>query len=216
MDNEFTSIDERIQRIVKKMEGFAGKHFKYNCGKFPPVWDKPYPVEKVESFEKEMNIKLPLEYKRFITTFAGSGTQPFYGLMPLFDGEDQHLLSDPNVGKKFAYTIRNPLNVYNLTEEEYAQIYIDRTVCVDQGYVMLTHEGDASYSILIVNTDDPETYGTMWFYGMANDAGIFPLKNPANDKPMGFLDWFEYYVDKILEMEENDYFSYGELAWEFE
>ena len=33
---------------------------------------------------------------------------------------------------------------------------------------------------------------------------------------MGFLDWFEYYVDKTLEMDEDDYFSYGELAWEFE
>ena len=61
----------------------------------------------------------------------------------------------------------------------------------------------------------PYHYGTMWFYDLADDAGIYPLKNPANDKPMGFLDWFEYYVDKTLEMEENDYFSYGELSWEF-
>ena len=89
MDNDLTAIDERIQRIVKKMEGFADKHFNDECGEFPPVWDKPYPVEKVELFEKEKNIKLPLEYKRFITTFAGSGTQPFYGLMPLFGGEDE-------------------------------------------------------------------------------------------------------------------------------
>ena len=211
MENDLSAIDERIQRIVKKMEGFAGKHFKYNCGKFPPVWDKPYPVEKVELFEKEMNIKLPLEYKRFITTFAGSGTQPFYGLMPLFGGKDE-----ADVGKKFLYTIRTPLNVYKLSKEEYAQIYFDRTVCVDQGFVTLTHEGDGMYSILIVNTDDPDTYGTMWFYDLADDAGIYPLKNPANDKPMGFLDWFEYFVDKTLEMGEDDYFSYGELAWEFE
>lgn len=211
MDNELCLIDERIQRIVKKMEGFAGKQFTFECGEFPPVWDKPYPVEKVEAFEKEKGIILPLEYKRFITTFAGSGTQPFYGLMPLFDGEDE-----PDVGKKFLYTIRKPLNVYILSKEEYAHIYIDRTVNVDQGYVMLTHEGDAMYSILVVNTDGPETYGTVWFYDLADDAGIYPLKNPATDKPMGFLDWFEYYVDKTLAMDEDDYFSYAELAWEFQ
>ena len=216
MDNDLSLIDERIQRIVKKMEGFAGKAFTFECGEFPPVWDKPYPVEKIEAYEKEKGIILPLEYKRFITTFAGSGTQPFYGFMPLFDDEDQHLLSEPDAGKKFLYTIRKHLNVYKLSKEEYAQIYMDRTVNVDQGYVMLTHEGDAMYSILIVNTDDPETYGTVWFYDLADDAGIYPLKNPANDKPMGFLDWFEYYVDKTLEMDEDDYFSYGELAWEFQ
>ena len=211
MNSDISVIDERIQSIVKKMEGFAGKQFTLGCGEFPPVWDKPYPIEKVEAFEKEKGIILPLEYKRFITTFASSGTQPFYGFMPLFDGEDE-----PDVEKIFLYTIRKPLNVYNLSKEEYAQIYIDRTVNVDQGYVMLTHEGCAMYSILIVNTDDPETYGTVWFYDLADDAGIYPLKNPANDKPMGFLDWFEYYVDKTLAMDEDDYFSYAELAWEFQ
>ena len=214
-EEDILKIDERIQRIVRKMEGFSDKHFIYECGVFPPVWDKPYSVEKVESFEKEMNIKLPLEYKRFITTFAGGGTQPFYGFMPLFKGENQNLLSDPDARKKFLYTIRKPLNIYKLSKEEYAQIYFDRTINVDQGYVMLTHEGDAMYSILIVNTDDPDTYGTVWFYDLADDAGIYPLKNPANDKPMGFLDWFEYYVDKTLEMGEEDYFSYGDLAWQF-
>lgn len=216
MDNDFAAIDERIQRIVKKMEGFAGKHFSLRCGEFPPVWNKPYSIEKVESYEKENGIKLPLEYKRFVTTFASSGTQPFYGLMPLWDGEDQHLISEPDSSKKFLYTIKKPLNIYNLSEKEYAQIYIDRTVDVDQGYVTLTHEGDAMYCILVVNTDDPDTYGTVWFYDLADDAGIYPLKNPANDKPMGFLDWFEYYVDKTLEMDEDDYFSHGELAWEFQ
>ena len=29
---------------------------------------------------------------------------------------------------------------------------------------------------------------------------------------MSFLDWLEYYVDRTLELEDEDYFSYGELA----
>ena len=52
------------------------------------------------------------------------------------------------------------------------------------------------YSILVVNTDDKDTYGTVWYYDIANDAGIFPIINPINNNTMSFLDWLEYYVDK--------------------
>lgn len=71
---------------------------------------------------------------------------------------------------------------------------------------------DCIVSILIVNTDDEETYGTVWYYDLANDAGIYPLINPVTHKTMSFLDWLEYYVDKTLELDDSDYFSYGELA----
>lgn len=50
MNSDISVIDERIQSIVKKMEGFAGKQFTLGCGEFPPVWDKPYPIEKVEAY----------------------------------------------------------------------------------------------------------------------------------------------------------------------
>lgn len=68
------------------------------------------------------------------------------------------------------------------------------------------------YSILVVNTDDKDTYGTVWYYDIANDAGIFPIINPINNNTMSFLDWLEYYVDKTLELDDTDFFSYGELV----
>ena len=71
-------------------------------------------------------------------------------------------------------------------------------------------------SILIVNTDDKETYGTVWFYDLANDAGIYPLINPKNGKPMCFLDWLEYYADRTYELSDKKYFGYAELAGKLE
>ncbi len=77
---------------------------------------------------------------------------------------------------------------------------------------MLCTEGCGMESILVVNTEDEETYGTVWFYDLCNDFGIAPIFNPKNKKPMSFLDWLEYWVDQTLELAEDEYFSYIELT----
>ena len=64
----------------------------------------------------------------------------------------------------------------------------------------------------IVNTEDEETYGTVWFYDLCNDFGIAPIFNPKTQKPMSFLDWLEYWVDQTLKLAEDEYFSYIELT----
>ena len=67
--------------------------------------------------------------------------------------------------------------------------------------------------ILIVNTDDTETYGTVWFDDLANDFGIAPILNQKTKKPMKFLDWFEYWLDRALKSpNDDDDFSFGELT----
>ncbi len=43
----------------------------------------PVSEEEVSAFEAEKGIRLPGDYRRFITTVASSGSQPFYGLEPL-------------------------------------------------------------------------------------------------------------------------------------
>ncbi len=197
-------IDERIEKIIKKMDRLSEKHPKFNCGAFPPKWDKPLSETTVANYEKENGIILPKDYRRFITSVAGSGTQPFYGLYSLIKNE-----ITVAVNQKFPYTVRKPLNVEELSDTAYNAFLEKET---DKGYVPLCHEGCGMYSILIVNTDDEETYGTVWYYDLSNDAGIFPLVNPINHKTMGFLDWLEYYADKTLELNDDDFFSYGELA----
>lgn len=199
-------IDKRISSIMEKMKKLSEKELELTCGHFPPKWDKPLKEKDVAAYEKANGIQLPEEYRRFITTIAGSGTQPFYGLYSLFE---KSLKTE--VSKKFPYTVRKPLNIEELQElsdEEYDSIFEE----INRGYVFLCHEGCGMYSILIVNTDDKETYGTVWYYDLANDFGTYPLIHLDSKKPMGFLDWLEYYVDRTLDLEKDDYFSYGELV----
>lgn len=205
------SIDERIAAIMQKMEKLSGKHPEFPCGKFPPEWDKPLSEEVVEEYERKNNIKLPADYRRFITTVAAGGTQPFYGMYSIAGKLLQYDMR-ADAGKPFPYTVRKPLDISNISDEEYDALYEGDESKADAGYVILCHEGCGMYSILIVNSQDEDTYGTAWYYDLANDAGIYPLINPVNKKPMSFLDWLEYYVDKTLELDDSDFFGYAELA----
>lgn len=204
------TIDERISTIMRKIQKLSTKHPKFRCGKFPPEWDEPLTDRAVKEYELQNGITLPEDYRRFITTVAGSGTQPFYGLYGLGDGQKDKLKAAVN--KKFPYTVRTPLCIAELSDEEYDTLFDAEELEADAGYIPLCHEGCGMYSILIVNADDEDTYGTVWFYDLCNDAGIYPLIDPVDRKTMSFLDWLEYYADKTLELDDSGYFSYGQLA----
>ena len=205
-------LDNRIANIMKKMEKLSTKNPEFPCGEFPPKWKAPLTESQVADFESKKAIKIPEDYRRFITTIASGGTQPFYGLCGLFDKEME--VSRKYVGKKFPFTINEPFKLFEMSEEEYEEYWDSRESDPDDlyGQLALCDEGCGMESILIVNTDDEETYGTVRFYDLSNDFGIMPIINPQTGKPMHFLDWLEYYVDKTLELEDDDYFSYGELT----
>ncbi|MBO5145941.1 MAG: SMI1/KNR4 family protein [Lachnospiraceae bacterium] len=208
-------IDERINRIMNKMKNLSSIQPEFRCGEFPPKWDNPLEEQMIERYEKANGITLPEDYRRFITTVAGSGTQPFYGLYSPV-GESTQYAPKADIKEKFPYTVRTPLNVAELSDKEYDAIFETEELNIDAGYVLLCHEGCGMYSILIVNTDDEDTYGTVWFYDLANDAGIYPLIHQGTNRAMRFLDWLEYYADRTLELGNTGYFSYGELAGRIE
>ena len=65
-------------------------------------------------------------------------------------------------------------------------------------------------SVLVVNSQDPDTYGTVWYYDLANDCGILPMVDKNTGKPFHFLDWLEYWADRTAGLESKEYFSFSE------
>lgn len=204
----------QINAIMKKMGRLVEKNPEFSCGEFPPKWEEPLSEEFVAEYEEKNHIVLPADYRRFITTVASGGTQPFYGLYSIKTMSKQEMTAV--VKEKFPFTVKTPFNIAALSDEEYDAIFETEEKNINAGYIPLCHEGCGMYSILIVNAEDRDTYGTVWYYDLANDAGIFPLINPISKKTMTFLDWLEYYVDQTLELDDSDYFSYGELSWGIE
>ena len=65
-------------------------------------------------------------------------------------------------------------------------------------------------SVLVVNSQDPDTYGTVWYFDLANDCGIIPMRDKDTGKPFHFLDWLEYWADRTAGLKNKEYFSFSE------
>ena len=71
----------------------------------------------------------------------------------------------------------------------------DVKFAADNGLLTLCTEGCGMDSVLVVNSEDPATYGTVWYLDLANEVGIIPMYDPKTKKPFHFLDWLEYWVE---------------------
>lgn len=210
-------LDARIARIMKKVEALRCREPRFTCGKWPPVWEPPISEAEVSAFEAEKGIRLPEDYRRFITTVTASGSQPFYGLARL--GVEKRRASErTNPEKPFHYDLKTPVYFLHMTKEEMDQFYGEDNdptapinVC-DDGLMFLCTEGDGMHSMLVVNSSDPETYGTVWYYDLANDCGILPMYDAKTGKALHFLDWLEYWADRTTELGDDQYFSYMETV----
>ena len=207
--DQSTQYDERIARIMAKIEAMKDKTFSITCGQWPPVWDAPFSEEEVTAFETEKGIQLPADYRRFITTVAASGSQPFYGLLSL--QKQEGVPEQP-----FPYTLDHILYFLYMTEEEMDAFYGDEDededspFADDYGLIALCTEGCGMDSVLVVNSKDPDTYGTVWFYDFANDCGMIPMRDKETGKPFHFLDWLEYWADRTAGLKNDEYFSFSE------
>ncbi len=194
--------DERIAHIMSKIEALREREFSITCGEWPPIWKPPMSEKAVAAFEAKHQIHLPADYRRFITTVASSGSQPFYGLEVLTDLPD---LSNP-----FHYTLTNPLILFQLTEEEWDDENEEEETL--GGVLTLCTEGCGMDSVLVVNSNDPDTYGTVWYWDFANDFGTSPMIDPKTGRPFHFLDWLEYWADRTAALADDEYFGFAETV----
>lgn len=215
MNQEVTdALDARIDQIWKKMEKLP-EELEFSCGKWPPEWEKPFSEAQVAKWEETYKVRLPEDYRRFITTKAGGGSQPFYGLCSLTGRDMKEMLEEMEISKPFPYTLDKPLIIFNMTEEEQEAYFNEDDEETGGGFIPLCTEGCGMDSILVVSAQDEATYGTVWFFDLANDFGIAPMRSQETGKPFSFLDWLEYWVDFTISHGPSDYFSYGELTGPF-
>lgn len=205
-------LDERIARIMSKIEALRDRKPQFSCGKWPPAWEPPLSEEEAAAFEAKKSIRLPEDYRRFITTVAAGGSQPFYGLISLGQGREESFAEHP-----FPYALDSFPYLLYMTEEEMDAFYRDEEeedapFTAGHGLLPLCTEGDGMDSVLVVNSEDPAVYGTVWFYDLANDFGIAPMRDPKTGKPFCFLDWLEYWADRTAGLASDGYFSFAETV----
>lgn len=166
--------------------------------------------QEISLFETQNRIKLPLDYRLYLTNIGDGGAGPFYGLNKLTDNDCKTL----DLTQSFIYSYNHPLSLHKLYEETLDELSEEEHEAkleliyqqANQGIIFLSTEGCGMYSVLVVNG---EAYGSVWFYDFSNDVGIYPLTNPKNKQPMQFLDWFEVWLDRSLD--QTKLLSYTEF-----
>lgn len=157
---------------------------------------------ELASFETKYGILLPLGYRQFLMNIGNGGAGPFYGLESIenalcvdLDKKDFNNQIDPGVD----FPHIEAWNMEFEDDEEHAsligrdKIYFDKKWIT--GVLRICNYGCGVFINMVVK--GPE-YGNIWVDERCNDGGIYPDQNFGNEHNIGFLDWYELWLDNSL------------------
>ena len=157
--------------------------------------------EELQAFEERFNIQLPAEYRCFLKLVCNGGCGPYYGVEPLenslflsLDYPDTNFKNNPSL--KFSFTDAWNMNLGDSDEdgfEDREKEYFDTKW--SNGLLRISNFGCGISMNIVVNGEE---YGNIWVDDRCNDNGIYPYKNSENAKRVGFLDWYESWLDAAL------------------
>jgi len=185
---------EKLKTLDSKFSIFGADSHKY-------ILEPKLSEDEIVKFEQENKINLPDEYRQFLMHAYNGGAGPFYGMLNL-DSEENNKKYLP---EEFPFDFNNPFSIFDLMddapedddENEAFWDEINKQAC--SGIIFLAHEGCGMFSVLVVKGKE---YGNVWFFDLANDAGVFPLANSLG-KPMGFYEWYNIWLDSAVNELEN-------------
>ena len=187
------SVDDDLRRVTAKLSILFSRGSLTSTSRRAIALQPPLNEERVAAYEREQGIVLPADYRAFITRVFGCGNWPFYRLRELGVPDREDDLKDLEPSAPFPYTFTRPLICDPANQDPYWEA-LERGES-DRGWIPLCTEGCGMNAILVVTAADPEVVGTVWYFDLANDCGIFPLVHPTTREPLRFLSWLELCLD---------------------
>jgi hypothetical protein len=175
------------------------------------VLNQPLPAVAVRTFEADHRIRLPDDYRRFLTELGNGGAGPFYGLFKLGEMDDSFDFQKWREGDGFVGILSKPFphtSTWNdLTgeptetdgEDEYEaalEAFDQRYWSPDQvnGAIPICHEGCALRDWLVVNGTEA---GHVWRDARTEQGGLMPVA-VGGGKRVTFLDWYVDWLNSAL------------------
>jgi SMI1/KNR4 family protein SUKH-1 len=195
----------RLLRVKPKVFGSDGHEFELN----PPLSER-----EVASFEASRGIRLPGDYRQFITEIGNGGAGPYYGVFPLGymdDGFDSAPWDKPHsivgdLAAEFRYreawndlTGCPPDQLADENEEEYERqmnAFDGRYFAPSlmNGAFPICHMGCALRVWLVVTG---EQRGRLWRDGRAEQTGLSPIML-KDGSPADFSGWYLEWLEEAL------------------
>ncbi|GAA0530530.1 SMI1/KNR4 family protein [Chitinophaga japonensis] len=198
--NFIDEIEKKIPVIKSNdpdLKKFGAREHKYQ---FNPTLTE----SEIDAFEEKFRIRLPEDYKLFITQIGNGGAGPYYGIRPLDirKGPSDFKLAKNNpvdLAREFAFTEAwnaDWIDTFDWDEnrppDNLVDPYLDTALI--SGTIPICHYGHGNMYLLVVKGQE---FSHIWFDGRADFSGIFPESlETGNKERITFSDWYLDWLNK--------------------
>jgi hypothetical protein len=203
---------ETVKSALAKLRPFSRRIF--GAGEHRFELNAPLSEQEAQRFEALHRIKLPAEYRHFVTTIGNGGAGPTYGFFPL--GLMDHVfelspwanaegfvgvLSEPFPhacewndlsGKPEENGLSSENPEYEKKYDEFERRYWSGSIM--NGAIPICHVGCALRIWLVLSGAQA---GNLWYDKRADFGGIMPLKRDEGS-PLTFDAWYQQWLDQCL------------------
>jgi hypothetical protein len=159
-----------LKDLVDKLRDQDPKRLVFGSNSHGYSLRSPLSEQHVQDFETLNGIRLPEDYRLFLTTVASSGAGPYYGITPLM-----HHRAISGLSKPFPWTEK-----CEMTDEEYDLFWESPLGCLD-----FCHQGCAGFYVLVVN-------GTL--HGQMCEV----WEEWVRPTGYSFLEWYRHWAEQKL------------------
>ncbi|MCX4684308.1 SMI1/KNR4 family protein [Kitasatospora purpeofusca] len=210
----WAGVREQIEELAKApganaVFGFSGHEF---------ALEDPLGEREVDQLEAQLGVRLPEDYRAFLTEVGAGGAGPGYGLFPVrragdrwsWEGDGADLADPGRLSEPFPAQGPDPALLDALQEECPQEEDFDEEDAFDEaqaewdsrwedlmwspertvGALVLSHSGCAYRQWLVVS--GPER-GRIWSDDRADDRDLEPLLG-AEQEPMTFTPWYRKWL----------------------
>jgi len=213
------SLDkETVLQLLEELRRKDSKRSVFGSAEHDYELNPPIPVSVIEEFETRHGIRLPEDYRYFITEIGNGGAGPYYGSFPFGQVEDGRSWEEGdlvlNVSQPFPH-----VEAWNLPEsfwqqepnispetppEEEDRLWeawdkVEQehywNPSIMNGAIPICHLGCGLVQWLVVNG---EQKGFIWNDYRADHGGIHPLRNDTGEQ-MTFSDWYMSWLNDSIQ-----------------
>jgi hypothetical protein len=191
------NFDEQVQRIKEKLVLVRAKESKtqvFGAENHQYKLAEPYSQTMVLMFESEHHITVPEAFRAFITQIGASGAGPYYGINEL----NKTILTIPT-------NLSKPCQLHpKMTDDEWKTLTVDQEDNEEEddpwfhGLMSIGIQGCAFETCLVVNGP---------YRGRIVNID-FDLEKPQFTFEAHFLDWYERWLDEILNSYDMSWFGF--------
>jgi hypothetical protein len=206
MADQFDTINEDLKRI----RASGGSFGVFGEGSHGYAMNPPLSADEVTVFEAEYGVRLPEDYRQFLTRVGNGGAGPYYGLFKLGEMDDGF---DYGPWTDFIGDLSSPFphrgtwndltgkpddqmpmdsDEYDAAIEAFDKRYFDRRQI--SGAIPICHLGCARRQLLVITGFEA---GHIWSDDRAEYKGLSSLSSSARARTT-FHQWYRDWLDEVL------------------